>query len=228
MTPKLRALLSIRNYFRRKFTRSRHPWDAHIFKEFKKKVVVEIKSLKEERYNKIILDCNINNNNIFKVIKTKRHINIPPMASASGTRMLTSKKDKAEVLAKTFSENHKNPLCNHLPSHTAMVDRKVKKFLKRNEEFDSPSFSNDDVITVIKDAKTGKASGLDNINIKLIKNFPASAIRLLTILFNLCNKQSYFPSQWKLAKTIAIPKPGKDRKLANSYRQYDCIIKLFL
>lgn len=230
VTPKLRALITVRNFYRSRFTRSRHPVDKYKFNEFKYLVNNEIKNNKENRLTKIMLDCNHNNNNIYKVVKTKRHINIPPLKIPSTGQRLTSRKDKAEELAKTFVVNHSNSLHDHLPTHTSKVNREVNRFLRNNNTTDCPTFELNDITDLIRDSKGGKASGLDNINIKIVKNFPIIAIQFLMLIFNACSQNCYFPKQWKIAKTIAILKPGKDKSLSQSYRPIallSCFSKLF-
>jgi hypothetical protein len=44
----------------------------------------------------------------------------------------------------------------------------------------------------------------------LLKNLSRKALLFLTYLFNCCLKLSYFPTKWKHAKVILIPKPNKD------------------
>lgn len=66
--------------------------------------------------------------------------------------------------------------------------------------------------------------------VRHIKRLRIVAIHLLAILFSMCVKMAYFPITWKIAKTIPIPNPGKDRKEITSYRPIallSCLGKLF-
>jgi hypothetical protein len=58
--------------------------------------------------------------------------------------------------------------------------------------------------------RNGKAPRRDAINNFLLKNLSRKALVYLTYLFNGCLKLSYFPTKWKHANVIAIPKPNKD------------------
>lgn len=231
VTPYLRTLITARNFHRTRFTRTRQPFDKFKFNQLKFQINNEIKNIKENRVTKIILDCNYDNNNIYKIIKTKRHINIPPLKTPiAGQRLITSRKDKAEELAKTFLENHTNTLEEHLPTHTRRINREVKTYINNNNIVESPTFELEEVKQLICSAKCGKASGLDGVNIKLVKNFPIIALQFLSLIFNSCSKNCYFPSAWKLAKTIPILKPGKDKSLPQSYRPIallSCFSKLY-
>ena len=75
----------------------------------------------------------------------------------------------------------------------------------------------------IKDAisrlKIRKAPGHDGISNRLLKSAPPAFISFLAKLYNACLTIGYFPRKWKVGKIVAIPKPGKDPTLPESYRQ---------
>jgi hypothetical protein len=52
----------------------------------------------------------------------------------------------------------------------------------------------------------------------LLKNLSRKALVFLTYLFNGCLKLSYFPTKWKHAKVISIPKPNKDHSDPSNVR----------
>lgn len=166
ITPELRALITERNYFRRRFTRTRHPMDELKFKELKFRVSECICEAKRSRLDKILLECNYKHNNIFKVIKTKRHVNLPALRpTATNQRMITSRKGKADELANTFAKNHINSLKDNLKSHTIKVNKTVKNFLNSTASTHTPTVQIEEVIDILRNSKSGKASGLDNVNI---------------------------------------------------------------
>lgn len=55
-----------------------------------------------------------------------------------------------------------------------------------------------------------KAPGDDKIINAALKFLPKKGILTLTNIINGCLRHSYFPTAWKLATIITIPKPGKD------------------
>lgn len=78
--------------------------------------------------------------------------------------------------------------------------------------------------------KSYKAPGLDGIRNILLKKLPFRALILIVKIINGCMKIGYFPSTFKLAKVVPIPKPGKDHKLTTSYRPISllsCLGKVF-
>ncbi|GBP61902.1 RNA-directed DNA polymerase from mobile element jockey [Eumeta japonica] len=63
-----------------------------------------------------------------------------------------------------------------------------------------------------------KTPDLDSISNKLIKCFSLPLMALLVAIFNACRKNCYFPSSWKEAIIIGIPKLRKPRDLPSSYK----------
>lgn len=64
----------------------------------------------------------------------------------------------------------------------------------------------DNVINISKSTNNKKSYGLDNISNYLFKKFPIKAYEYLTIIYNNCINNSYFPFAWKQAKVIPIYK----------------------
>jgi hypothetical protein len=53
---------------------------------------------------------------------------------------------------------------------------------------------------------------------KILKELPTLCIQYLTQLFNAILLRGYFPTHWKVAQIILIPKPGKPPHQLSSYR----------
>jgi hypothetical protein len=63
-----------------------------------------------------------------------------------------------------------------------------------------------------------KAPGSDNISNTALKLLPPKVVVALAAIFNASLRLCHFPSRWKNATVIFIPKPGKNSKLPQSYR----------
>lgn len=152
-----------------------------------------------------------------RFLKNRRN-QIPPF-KVNGATLLTNE-EKSNALADNFVLNHTNPLANTDITHTRFVNNSVNRFMRNcddsRQEIDLISTSETE--RIIKGLKTSKSPGLDKIHNSLLKNLPPSAILLLTMIMNACLKLSYFPTQWKHAKVIAIRKPNKPATNPSSYR----------
>jgi hypothetical protein len=76
----------------------------------------------------------------------------------------------------------------------------------------------DEVEAHIRQLKSKKAPGPDELRDPIFKNLPRIAIVALTVIFNNCMRAHHFPPAWKHATTVTIPKPGKDPTNPFSYR----------
>lgn len=63
-----------------------------------------------------------------------------------------------------------------------------------------------------------KAPGSDGIPNVLLKNLPENCLCGLCDTYNAYMRLNFWPTSFKSAKVIPIPKPGKDKNLAASYR----------
>lgn len=88
--------------------------------------------------------------------------------------------------------------------------------------------------TIIANINNKKSSGIDRISNFIIKKLPDSTLTLLTILFNNCLNNCYFPSAWKYAKIIPIKKKEGSNKvedfrpislLSNIGKVFELVIK---
>jgi hypothetical protein len=88
----------------------------------------------------------------------------------------------------------------------------------------------EEVHEAIRGLKLGKAPGPNCIPNRALKHLPKRAVYLLVPIFNAVLCTHHFPPEWKHARVIFIPKPGKDPAQPTSYRPIsllDRIGKLF-
>ena len=79
-------------------------------------------------------------------------------------------------------------------------------------------FTMDDLSNALKDLKTGKACGIDDICNEQISHFGVIARKWLLDLFNYCTNNLKIPKMWRKSRIIAILKHGKSPDEAKSYR----------
>jgi hypothetical protein len=76
---------------------------------------------------------------------------------------------------------------------------------------DDRDFTIDEIRNIIEGMDGRKAPGEDGITGEIYKHtfniFPKS----ITAMYNECLRQGVFPKRWKIAKTIPISKPGKEK-----------------
>lgn len=90
--------------------------------------------------------------------------------------------------------------------------------------------SPEEVEEIIHNRPNKKSVGFDGLPFTVIKTFSPCVILFLCMLFNHMIASAHFPSSWKRALVVAIPKPGKDAGVITNWRpisQLSCISKIF-
>lgn len=125
---------------------------------------------------------------------------------------------KANHIADVFENSHQITY-----DVVSTADRYVNKHI---EWLDSQQISNitdeltnkEEIQFYVKSMQNKKAPGKDGIKPIILKKMPDVFFKFIATIFNWCLCNGYFPKQFKKAKVIPILKPGKDKKLPNSYR----------
>lgn len=73
----------------------------------------------------------------------------------------------------------------------------------------------DKIRNIISNINNKKSSGFDYFSNYIIRRLPDVTLKLLTILFNNCINNCYFPKSWKSAKIIPIKKKTNSMSLAD-------------
>jgi hypothetical protein len=213
-----------RNKYKRLFQRCNDP----VRKQLYRSITKQLSNLAKEN---VLLDRNKNWNNflsnlptgsnkfwaITKAFKGKKTQTIPYLTYNNKEHY--ADEEKVELIANNFEKSH---TLTQQMSHSN--DKKVNNFVKTlGEDYQVNNDENtyattDEIKCIIKAMKNNKAPGFDGIQNILLKNLPENAISLLTKIINSCLRISYFPREFKKAKVICIPKPGKDPRLPSSYR----------
>lgn len=72
-----------------------------------------------------------------------------------------------------------------------------------------------EVVTALQELNTRSAAGPDGVSNKALRNLDDPSIEALTRYYNQCWRSGKLPDQWKKAKTVLIPKPGKPLNIEN-------------
>jgi hypothetical protein len=75
-----------------------------------------------------------------------------------------------------------------------------------------------EIAWIVRHFKPRKAAGPDGIQNIILQHLPRSALQIIAEIFNSSLALNYFPTHWKVAKIIMLPKPGKDHTSPLNYR----------
>ena len=130
----------------------------------------------------------------------------------------TNKKDIADLLAKTFSTNSSSNNYNEQFQNIKKKAEKIKLNFKSNnlEDYNQPFSLSELTDSIMKSHDT--AVGPDEIHYQFLKHLPSISLEFLLQVFNEVWVSGRFPTSWKEATIIPIPKPGKDNTDPSNYR----------
>ena len=136
----------------------------------------------------------------------------------SNTNDITDVKEICNTLAEQFAFN------SSYDNYSHMFNRYRLKLEKNTIDFDTnDNHMYNDVYTLHELKQSIKISrdtspGIDTVHYQLLKHLPDDSLLLLLYIFNQIWLTQDFPTSWKTAIIIPVPKPGKVLSDPGSYR----------
>lgn len=224
LTPEILDLIKHKNNLRKAWQRSADPVVFVMYKRCVREVSQAVSNHKNNIWKSKLQKLSARNKTLWKFCKKlrKQHISIPNLKTNTNTAF--TDQDKANLLAETFSNMGLETLVGDEEQHVNIIHQ-VDEFIDRhanapaNKNYLTKIISSpQEVQSIIKTLPNNKAPGLDHIDNKIVKNISKKAIIQLTYIINNIFKLKYFPSCWKTALAIPLPKPGKNSSDPENYR----------
>lgn len=217
ITDDIKNLIKYKNSLRRRWQVTRDPGVKTLLNYVENDVSKRIAELRNNCWQHKLQNIAADNKAVWATHRLLKNRNraLPPLINGDATILPTS--DKAELFAKTFSNNHNNPLNSNNPEFTQRIHEMSTLPFDINPH--NIDFCDEEELhSIIKRLKNKKAPGVDGINNRLLKNLPNNALKYLCLIINGCLKLQHFPANWKIAKVIPLHKTGKPANLPGSYR----------
>ena len=215
-----------RSLYRRLVKNYKRSKNLDNFEEMKKQKIIYNKTLAEAKlafWSKYLNENVQSYRDANCLYKKLRHIKgrfHPPEHPLEVNGMKTTDpKEKADILAETFSSVSQNSsLSTDQLNFRLLKETNFSKpnFKESKENTDFSEIELNRAIFGIKRVK--KSTGADPISYAMIKKFPHKTKIVLLRYFNELWKSGSLPSVWKEAQVSAIPKPNKPKKDPKSYR----------
>lgn len=198
--------IKYKNVLRKRWQKHHLRSDKSMLNKIIKQIKLKTLEYKNETWNSKLKLLNSQNKSLWQT--TKAILNtptiIPPLKISNG--FACSDKDKANVFA-DYLENIFCPIPQTTPFANKIktdVENYFKEPFLQSNFFTTPS----EINKIIRKLKVRKSPGPDQISNNMIKHLPRKGITFITKLCNAIFKLNYFPTEWKKAKIIMIPKPG--------------------
>lgn len=214
----IHILTKARNSYRNKFLSTGDPFYKSAMNQLNNLIRQKTAIINQKSFDTKLSKLNTKDLSLYqfaKYLKNKK-TQCPPLKSNS--KLAYSNKEKADELASAFHGCHRTTVNMHSPKENIVKNSVSRVANISHQALGSKKILTSEIKMIIKELKMRKAPGEDNISNRVIKFFPSEFIEILTKVFNSCLSISHFPSQWKIGKIVAIPKPGKDHSIPTNYR----------
>ena len=210
-------MMRIRDRLFKQFKSTNSETDLRAFKQFRNRVVNELKESKKDYYHRYFDENKSNMKMLWKGIKN----------------IVSLKSNNLDTISHRTDENGsqiKDPvkIANQFNQYFTSVANDITKKIPRNpksplsyltnpnqESFFIFPCTSDEVSEVIKSLKNGKSSGPNSIPIKLLKILDPHISADLSILINESFETGIFPDKLKIAKVVPVFKKGLTTKKSN-------------
>ena len=90
-------------------------------------------------------------------------------------------------------------------------------YLETEARLTSITFSDNDILKIIRSLDINKAHGHDDISVRMVKICDDSMKKPLSVIYKNCIKTGMYPNVWKKSNIVPVHKKG-DKEIANNYR----------
>lgn len=203
LTKQIIQLMHKRNALLKKSRKS--PSLKSKYKQYRNKVSALIRSAKRKYFRQL----KPSNKHFWKLMNSlnQKDSSIPTLNNHGSE--VTSPTDKATLLGDVFSKNFNT-------AHPPLSDD--DRFVVHPEDCPTNLLcTEDDVLNIILSLDSNKASGLDGISVKMLKETALTVSPILTAIFNHSISTGTVPDCWKTSLITPIPKQG-DPSDPHNYR----------
>ena len=200
---------------------TKNPEDWLSYKTLRNKVTKILKVEKIQWQKSQLEKCNNDSAKLWANVKgwlSWCRVSSPTRLFSSGS-LVTSPQKIATVMNNYYIDKVLKIQENLPPSNTDPLQLLQKLRLGSESVFTLKPVHPDLIYRILGELRNSKATGMDNIDTRALKIVKEEITPAMTHIVNLSIKSSVFPTKWKHAKVIPLPKPGSEDCLApKSYR----------
>lgn len=214
-------LIRRKNAARNRAKRTRHPADRRLANQLIRQVRTALYTFRNEGWQAKLQSLSTEDNSLWRMSKALRNRRqyFPPIHGPD--LMAYSDEQKAEAFARSLSRQCSIDLTNADLDHVELVTDEFTELIATAPEADAPPHDPvkpSEVRELLNKLQVRKCPGPDNVPNRLLKVLPQRPLMALVGIFNAMFRYNRFPSCWKNADVIFIPKPNKNLTFPQNYR----------
>ena len=212
----IKRLVALKRKAKATWQRTHAPTDRRLYNQASRTLKTTLYKMRNDTFTTYVSQLNPSDHSFWNSIKkrTKPTPHKPPIRNNSTPPSPWAKTDeeKADLFARHLTEV--------FTPHDDTPDRDVEtQILHLNTAREKlPAFTMKELLPVVKRLHPHKAPGLDNITAKMIQELPPSGLTILLYILNATLRLEHWPTTYKLARVIMVPKPAKPPTDFTSYR----------
>ena len=223
ITSDLRKGMRDRDVAKRKAVKSNNPQDWAMYKRLRNRINGEVKSTKAFYYVSAFIQSNGDSRKTWQLINepTSRQRN---NASVKELKLNENLVTNSHELSNAFND-HFSTIGTKLANEEPLVidgSSYADYIVSSDNKFIFSPISSSNVFTLLNKLSKSKATGLDNISAKLIRECTDLISIPLCNIFNNSLSSGLFPDDWKCARVTPLFKQG-ERTDMNNYRPISVI-----
>lgn len=170
------------------------------------------------RWEKLITRMSESKNEFWKLSKiARKKTNRKIVVINHNNKSVSNSSAIANSFADNFETAHTSfPIGNNY--FDQKLDREYARWLTADVNTPTDHFNADELSTILKALRNGKAPGRDGVTNIMLKHLPITAVDGLIRIFNRAYYLNYWPTQFKTSIVIPVHKKGKPATLVDSYR----------
>lgn len=214
----IRWEISLRNRLRTRWRRNRNPATRRQLNQQNRLITTLVDDFRTTSWTNYLRSLNVEGGSVWRAAKQIRGTkpSARPLQGQQG--LVYTAEDKANTFADTMEEQFQPNPDVYDDLHGERVDHFMGNFFQDPPEDVIEPFTMLELQTAIRRLKPRKAPGLDRIGTKALQSAPTGIATTVLSIFNSALRLNHFPSLWKSAKIILIPKPGKNHLLPENHR----------
>ena len=214
--------MNYRDRLKRKAIKTNDPSVWNQFRSMRNQVNRDTNTAKQDYYKNAFRNCSGDQRKTWKTVNelTSRKSNKTVINEIEyNGQKSENQTDVAEMLNSFFTEIGPN-----LSRHVTEVDNSFAEFLSETDkDFMFEKTTSTHVFSLPSKLCRSKATGLDNISAKLLRECPDLLAESLTIIFNQSLITGIFPNEWKSARVTPLYKNSGKRTEPTNYRPISVI-----
>ena len=222
ITTNLKKRMNFRNRLKKKAVKTKDASSWNRFRKVKNKVNQEIKAAEKAYYNNSFNNYAGDQRKTWKTINelTSRKSNKTIINEIQYQGLKSSNQAEVAELLNTFFIE----IGPRLSRNVSNVDTTYKEFLSgTSKEFVFKEITSAHIYSLLSKLCKSKATGLDSISAKLLRECPDLIAESLTLIFNQSLLTGIFPDEWKSARVTPLYKNSGKRNDPTNYRPISVI-----